>query len=198
MQGDYVHKRNIAAFFFFGIGGVFLILTGYIGTSTGFWGWAILIAISISPNQLISDILVIVLSILAFLSFMGGWTVLLGCLLLILGRHRTAVHIIGIGAGMSLLGLIYNLAQMYVLGTLDLATFLSRYQGLAWLGVIFTIFGRELIRYGKKEDEEQPMQEPPDDEPPETSPKDSVEQVLSTDEGDEDATREPNSQTNSL
>ncbi len=193
-----MHKRNIAALFFSGIGGIILILTGYYGTSTGFWGWAIQIAISISPNQLIADILIIALSILAFLSFLGGWTVILGCLLLILGRHRTAVQMIGIGAGMSLLGLIWNLAEMYLLGTLDLATFMNKYQGFAWVGVIFTIIGRELIRYGKDVPEEKPIQEPKVDEDLKEIHDDSTASVITNDEGDENFTGGSDSQTDEI
>ncbi|MHA2405413.1 MAG: hypothetical protein ACXACH_01520 [Candidatus Hermodarchaeia archaeon] len=197
-----MHKRNIAAMIFALIGGVLLIATGYYGTSTGFWGWAIQIAISLSPNQLISDILVIVLLFLAILSFLGGWTVLIGCLLLPLGRHRTAVHIIGIGAGMSLMGLLFNLVQMYLLGSLDLATFLSKYQSLAWVAVIFTIIARELIRYGKDTPKEESLQEPQEDDLPEEVPEESHEDpdasVITDDEGDEDVQGGSNSQTNSL
>jgi hypothetical protein len=184
------------------IGGILLIITGYYGTSTGFWGWAIQIAISLSPNQLITDILIIVLSILAFLSFMGGWSVLLGCLLLSLGRHRTAVHIIGIGAGMSLMGLIYNLIQMYLLGSLDLATFISKYQTFAWLAVIFTMIARELIRYGKDTPKEESLQEPQENEPPEEvteeNPKDPAVSIITDDEGDADVQGGSNLQTDSL
>ncbi|MFX1577808.1 MAG: hypothetical protein ACFFCF_11645 [Promethearchaeota archaeon] len=149
-----MQKRNIAALVFALVGGIILIVTGYYGTSTGFWGWAILIAISLSPNQIITNILVIVLLLLVLLSFMGGWTVVIGCILLLLGRHRTATYFIGIGAGMSLMGLIWNLAQMWLLGTLDLATFLTKYQGFAWVAVIFTMIGQELVRYGKEETDE--------------------------------------------
>ena len=184
------------------IGGILLIFTGYYGTSTGFWGWAIQIAISLSPDPLITNILIIALSILAFLSFMGGWTVLLGSLLLPLGRHRTAVHIIGIGAGMSLMGLIYNLIQMYLLGSLDLATFLSKYQVFAWFAVIFTMIARELIRYGKDTPKEEPLQEPEEDElpqeVPEESPEDPNASIVTDDEGDTDVQGGSNSQTNSL
>lgn len=149
-----MQKRNVAALVFALMGGIILILTGYYGTSTGFWGWAILLAISVSPNQLITTILVITFSILVLLSFMGGWTVLIGCILLLLGRHRTATYLIGIGAGMSFMGLIWNLVQMWLLGTLNLATFLTKYQGFAWVAVIFTILGQELVRYGKEETDE--------------------------------------------
>ena len=180
------------------IGGALLIVTGYYGTSTGFWGWAIQIAISLSPDPLITNILVIALSILAFLSFMGGWTVLLGCLLLPLGRHRTAVHIIGIGAGMSLMGLLYNLVQMYLLGSLDVLTFLSKYQGLAWAAVVFTIIARELIRYGKETPKEEPLQEPQEAEVPEEVSIDSDAPEIADDEGDEDVQGGSNSQTDSL
>ena len=193
-----MHKRNIAALFFAGIGGTILILTGYYGTSTGFWGWAIQIAIAISPNPLITDILVIGLSILSFLSFMGGWTVLLGCLLIVLGRHRTAVYLIGIGAGMSLMGLIWNLAQMYLLGSLDLATFLSKYQGLAWAGVIFAMIARELIRYGKDKSEEESLNETQEEGIPEASPDEPAASEISTDKGDVGGQGESNSQTNTL
>jgi hypothetical protein len=197
-----MHKRNIAAMIFALIGGILLIVTGYYGTSTGFWGWAIQIAISISPDPLITDILIIALSILAFLSFMGGWTVLLGCLLLPLGRHRTAVHIIGIGAGMSLLGLLYNLVQMYLLGSLDLVTFLSKYQSFAWFAVVFTIIARELIRYGKEAPKEEVLEEPQEDElpeeVPEEGPMDPDASAITDDEGDEDVQGGSNSQTNSL
>jgi hypothetical protein len=150
-----MNRRNVAAFGVALLGGAILILTGYYGTSTGFWGWAILIAISISPNPLITNILLFVLSILVFLSFMGGWTVLIGCLLLLLGRHRTGYYLISIGAGLSLMGLVWNLAQMWILGTLDLATFMNKYQGLAWIGVILAIVGQELIRFDKDKTEEQ-------------------------------------------
>jgi len=149
-----MNKRNVAALIFATLGGIILIFTGYYGTSTGFWGWAILIAINISPSQLITDILVIVLSLLVFFSFMGGWTVLIGCLFLLVGRHRTGFYLIAIGAGMSLMGLIWNIAQMWVLGTLNLVTFLSKYQGLAWIGAIFAVIGQELIRFGKDKTEE--------------------------------------------
>jgi hypothetical protein len=196
-----MHKRNIAAMIFALIGGILLIATGYYGTSTGFWGWAIQIAIGLSPDPLITDILIIVLSILAFLSFMGGWTVLLGCLLLPLGRHRTAVHIIGIGAGMSLMGLLYNLVQMYLLGSLDLATFMSKYQIFAWVAVIFTMIARELIRYGKATPKEEPLQEPQEDElseVPEESPEDPDPSEITEDEGDADVQGGSNSQTDSL
>ncbi len=193
-----MHKRNIAALFFAGIGGAILIITGYYGTSTGFWGWAIQIAILISPNPLITDILIIGLSILSFLSFMGGWTVLLACLLIVLGRHRTAVYLIGIGAGMSLMGLLWNLAQMYLLGSLDLATFMSKYQGLAWAGVIFAMISRELIRYGKDEPEEESLDETQEEGVPEGSPDEPTASEIIDDEGDVGGQGGSDSQTNSL
>ncbi len=179
-----MNKRNVAALFFAAMGGTILIFTGYYGTSTGFWGLAIQILISISPNQLITDILIIVLSFLSFISFMGGWTVLIGCLFILLGRHRTAFYFIIIGAGMSLMGLIWNLVQMWILGTLNLATFLSQYQGLAWLGAIFAIIGQELIRFGKDKPEENPLEEPLDEHVQQERPDEPTSSDMEMDKGD--------------
>lgn len=158
-----MQKRNIAAVIFAAIGGILLLVTGYNGVSTGFWGWAIQIAISISPHPLITNILVIGFSLLTFLSFLGGWTVLIGCLLLLIGRHRSAFYFVGIGAGLSLMGLIWNLFQIWVQSSgvpinfmaNFLNFFFSKYQGLAWMGAIFTVIGQELIRTGKDKTEDE-------------------------------------------
>ncbi len=157
-----MQRRNIAALFVGTLSGLMLILTGYHGISTGFWGLAIQIAILLSPSPLITNILVIALSILTFLAFLGGWTILIGCLLLLIGRHRSGFYFIGIGAGLSLMGLIWNLAQMWLTSVGDpvnfwitfLDFFISKYQGVAWLGAIFAVISQELIRIGKEEPEE--------------------------------------------
>lgn len=144
-----MQRRNIAALIFAALSGTILIITGYNGVSTGFWGWAIQIAINISVNPFITQLLVIAFSLLVFFSFLGGWTVLVGCLLLLLKRYRTAFYLIGIGAGLSLMGLIWNVVQLWVFGTLDFATFMSKYQGLAWVGAIFAVIAEELIQIPK-------------------------------------------------
>ncbi len=146
-----MQRRNVAALIFASLSGILLITTGYNGVSTGFWGWAILIAINISPNPFVTQLLVIAFSILVLFSFLGGWTVIIGCVLLLLKRYRTAFYLIGIGAGLSLMGLIWNVAQLWIFGTLDLATFMSKYQGLAWIGAIFAVIAEELIQMPKNQ-----------------------------------------------
>ncbi|MFW9831580.1 MAG: hypothetical protein ACFFD8_07380 [Candidatus Thorarchaeota archaeon] len=179
--GDLVNKRNVAALLFASVGGLLLIVTGYHGVSTGFWGLAIQIAISLSPDPLITNILLFGLSLLTFFSFLGGWTVLIGCLLLLIGRRRSSFYFIGIGAGLSLMGLVWNLFQIWVQSAGNPGIFMNnfllfffiRYQGLAWFGAIFAVIGQELIQIGKDQAEE-----PVDIHTKQTTPPESADELL--------------------
>lgn len=83
---------------------------------------------------------------LNYLAMLGGWTVLLGCVFVLLRRYSIGALLMGLGAGLSLFALIWNLVQMWIAGTLTLAEFLNRFQGIAWAGAILSVVAQELVK----------------------------------------------------
>lgn len=148
-----MQRRNIIAVILGVIGGVLLIYSGYQGATAGFWGWAIQFVINLNLNPLLTQVLMVVLSIITFLSFLGGWTVLAGTGLLVLRRHRLAFYVMGIGAGLSLMSLVWNIIQLWLFQSFTIQAFLARYQGFGWLGAILAVIAQEFIQVPSNEEE---------------------------------------------
>lgn len=127
------------------ISGLLLVVTNTVG-SPGFLAWVPIIAAAFGLPPPWTDLLNLFLSAIVFLALLGGWTVILGCILVALGRHRTGAWLMSLGTGLSLVSLVWNLAQLWIAGSLTFAAFLSRFQGWAWAGAILSVIAQELVK----------------------------------------------------
>ena len=93
-----------------------------------------------------------VLLVLSFIAGLGGIGVIIGGYMLTTDRFGTGKFIIGIAAGMGLVGLIIVLAQHFMLagtsGVVDYVNLMVS-QGSGWIGAVLAILGRKIA--GKPE-----------------------------------------------
>ena len=135
--------RNMHSFIFCLIGGILIWLDAFTG-SLGFLEKLTLIGTftELQPFYPIIEILLYVLGIIAAL---GGISVVIGGALLTTDRVGTGKFIIGLGAGMSLIGLVIKLVQEIWIASsaAPLFNFVSMViQSIGWIGVILSIIGR--------------------------------------------------------
>jgi hypothetical protein len=123
------------------IGGVLLFQVGWVG-SIGFIADIAVYAETYFPA--ISEIITLILTILIYIASLGGIAVIIGGLLIAASRIRLAKFVIGLGAGVGLIGLIIMLVEAYLAGgvaaLIDILTLIS--QSIAWIGVILSIVAR--------------------------------------------------------
>ncbi len=139
--------QNKHAFLFCLIGGLLIIIQGWTG-SIGFFEKLSLIN-TIPALQPFYPIIEILLYVLTAIAVLGGIAVIIGGVLLTTARFGTGRFVIGLGAGMSLIGLVIMLAQeIWVAGSAaPLLNFISiAFQSLGWIGVILSIFGRRTAK----------------------------------------------------
>ena len=125
------------------IGGILLIITSVAG-SIGFFADLIAYAAASFPD--LAGILEWILVILSYIAGLGGIGVILGGFLLTRNRVGTGKFIIGIAAGIGLIGLIINLIQIFLVGG-ALGTFNILALGLqspGWVGAFITIPARRM------------------------------------------------------
>lgn len=117
-----------------------------IAGSVGVWGDLIAYAISLAPG--LADVLFWILLILQNIATLGGIAVIIGAVLFTTDRVGTGKFIIGIGAGMGIIGLIILIYNMYMAmgfdALLELYNLLSNSMGM--LGVVLTIIGRMFVQ----------------------------------------------------
>jgi len=93
-----------------------------------------------------------VLLILSFIAGLGGIGVIIGAFMLTTDRLGTGKFVIGIAAGMGLIGLAIVLAQYFMLagtsGVIDYVNLMVS-QGSGWIGAVLAILGRKMA--GKPE-----------------------------------------------
>ncbi len=120
-----------------------MIITSIAG-SIGFFGDLIAYAAAAFPG--FAGILEWILVILSFIAGLGGVGVIVGGFLLTRNRVGTGKFIIGIAAGMGLIGLIINLIQIFLvggaLGTLNIVAL--GLQSPGWIGAFITIPARRM------------------------------------------------------
>jgi hypothetical protein len=125
------------------IGGLLLISVSAVG-SIGFWGDIIAFITATFPET--ADIMVVLFTILMYIAGLGGVGVIIGGYLLTTDRVGTGKFVIGIAAGMGLIGLIIYLAQLYMTGgialVLDMVSLLS--QSAGWIGAVLSIVARQM------------------------------------------------------
>lgn len=127
------------------IGGAFMIYAGVVG-SVGIWADLIILASSLAPA--LADILFWVLVILINIASLGGFGVILGGYLMTTNRFGTGKFVVGIAAGMGLIGFIILLAQMYM--AVGFAAFFAIFNLISSsagaLGVVITIVARTMAK----------------------------------------------------
>ena len=127
------------------IGGFLLFQVGWVG-GIGFIDDIAAYAILYFPA--IADLMTMLLTALLYIASLGGIAVIIGGILIAMGREGTAKFIIGLGAGIGLIGLIIMLIEAYMAGgvaaLMDVVTLIS--QSIAWIGVILSIMARRTIR----------------------------------------------------
>ncbi|MFO7837039.1 MAG: hypothetical protein R6V83_10300 [Candidatus Thorarchaeota archaeon] len=125
------------------LGGLLLIITSATG-SIGYFG--MLEELHTIPElQNIVWVVDILLFVLTFIAGLGGIGVIIGSYLLTTARVGTGKFIIGIAAGLGLIGLIIELGKtVYFSGLGILVDFLLLIaQSIGWIGIILSIIGRQ-------------------------------------------------------
>ncbi|MHA3962083.1 MAG: hypothetical protein AM325_000980 [Candidatus Thorarchaeota archaeon SMTZ1-45] len=137
--------RNGLSVAFALIGGILLFQVGWVG-SIGFIADIAAYADLYFPAS--AEAVTLILTILLYIASLGGIAVILGGILIALSRIRTARFVIGLGAGIGLIGLIIMLVEAYLAGGMDaltdVLTLIS--QSIAWIGVIMSIMARRIIK----------------------------------------------------
>lgn len=123
------------------IGGFLLFQVGWVG-SIGFIADIAVYAQTYFPA--VAEVITLVLTILLYISSLGGIAVIIGGLLIAISRIGTGKFVIGLGAGIGLVGLIIMLVEAYLAGGVaaltEILTLIS--QSIAWIGVILSIIAR--------------------------------------------------------
>ena len=130
-------SRRVAAIFAYA-GGTLLLIAGATG-STGIIGTIIDYLIQ-NLGGATADLLSLILQALNFIADLGGISVIIGASFIINQRPRIGKFIIGIGAGMGLIGFLIILASAFLHGwinAINLITTIS--QSLGWIGTILSI-----------------------------------------------------------
>ncbi|MGV9103104.1 MAG: hypothetical protein ACOC38_01940 [Promethearchaeia archaeon] len=125
------------------LGGLLLVITSATG-SIGYFG--MLEELHAIPElQNIIWIVDILLFVLTFIAGLGGSGVIIGGYLLTRARVRTGKFVIGIAAGLGLIGLLIELGKtVYFSGLGILVDFLLLIaQSIGWIGIILSIIGRQ-------------------------------------------------------
>ncbi len=125
------------------IGGFLLFQVGWVG-SIGFIDDIAAYALAYFPTM--ADIVTLILTILLYIASLGGIAVIIGGILIAINRIRPGKFVIGLGAGIGLIGLIIMLAEAVMAGGVealfDVLTLIS--QSIAWIGVILSIMARRM------------------------------------------------------
>lgn len=138
-----MHRRNIAAVILGLITGTLLLLVGY-SNPINYSAYIITIWNLLSlPSQYL-PIALFANQILYWLGSFGGLTVIAGAILIVLKRRRIGRWFIGIGAGMSLMTLIWRIASEFI-GLSPPGSALSVFNGFIGVTVILAIITEELI-----------------------------------------------------
>jgi hypothetical protein len=125
------------------IGGILLIQVRWIG-GIGIIDDIAAYALLYFPTM--AETITLILNILIYIATLGGIAVIIGTLLIAMNRISLGKFVIGLGAGVGLIGLIIMLAEAVMIGgieaLLDVLTLIS--QSIAWIGVILSILARRM------------------------------------------------------
>ena len=125
------------------IGGILLIQVRWVG-GIGIIDDIAAYALLYFPTM--AEAVTLILNILIYIATLGGISVVIGTLLIAISRIGLGKFVIGLGAGVGLIGLIIMLATTVMTGgveaLLDVLTLIA--QSVAWIGVILSILARRM------------------------------------------------------
>ncbi len=137
-------RNKIAALLAY-VGGTLLLVAGATG-STGIIG-TILEYLIENLGGATADMASLVLQVLNVIADLGGISVIIGGSLIINQRIRTGKFLIGIGAGMGLIGFLIILVSAFLHGWINALNFLTTIiQSIGWIGVIISLTARLVAR----------------------------------------------------
>lgn len=120
------------------VGGTLLLVAGATG-SVGIVGTVIKYLVA-NLGGATADFLSMVLQVLHFVADLGGVAVIIGGSLILTDRKRIGGLIVGLGAGMGLIGFVLILASAFLHGWTNAIDFLLMItQSVGWIGVIFAL-----------------------------------------------------------
>jgi len=142
-----MERRNIAALFAY-VGGTLLLIAGAIG-STGIIGTIIEYIIE-NLGGPTADVLSLILQALNLVADLGGASVIIGGSFIINQRIRIGKFLIGLGAGMGLIGFMIILASAFIQGWVNAINFVVIIsQSIGWIGIILSIAATILAKQTK-------------------------------------------------
>lgn len=134
------------------VGGILMILSSTIGGISFFITVSNIITEEVPE---LAPILNLILQIFNYIALGGGISVIIGTIIVVIGQYGVGKFIIGLGAGMGLIGLIIYIITGIIGGTLAnqlmaiILNLISLSGGFGFVGVLLTILGRAKL---KKED----------------------------------------------
>lgn len=156
--------KNITSILLCFIGGALMIIGSATGSAAFYFYLANLASSYISAEFM--PLVATILTILEYISFYGGYSVIVGAVLILINQIRLGKIIIMVATGFGMLGLIFY-AGMWILGhpaisvspavqvILDQSyTLFTFNSGLAFSGTAIAVVGRYGIEKPKKEDKE--------------------------------------------
>ena len=137
-------KSNVPGFLAI-IAGIIAVITGIVG-NVGFYAAVFAVAAELAPASAV--VLGWVLVILDFLASLGGITVIIGGVLILAYKLGLGKFLIGLGIGMSLIGIIITIVITAVGGAvigaiLGLVAVIITLKGIA---IVLSIIARQLTR----------------------------------------------------
>ena len=142
------------------LGGVLMIIGSAIGSAVFYVFFANLVSSYISPDFM--PLVSVILVILEFIAFYGGYSVIVGTILILIDQIRLGKIIIMVATSFGILGLVFYIG-IWILGysgiavspavqaTLDqMYSFFTYNTGLAFTGTIIAVIGRYGIKKPEK------------------------------------------------
>ena len=137
--------RNGVAIVLTLIGGFLLFQVSWVG-SIGFIEDVAAYSTTYFPAS--AEVVTLVLTVLLYIASLGGVAVIIGGIFFAMNRIRLGRFVIGLGAGVGLIGLIIMLVEGYLAGGVEalteILTLIS--QSIAWIGIILSIVGRRMVK----------------------------------------------------
>lgn len=130
------------------IGGILMIISSTVGSITFFETIFSLIEDDIGEDE--AKIVSLVIQILAYIAMGGGISVIVGAMIVAMDHYRLGKFIIGIGAGMGLIGLIIFFAAGIIDGTIieETEALIAEisHGSYGFLGILLTIIARMKLK----------------------------------------------------
>ena len=137
--------RNVVPFLLCIVGGILMIMASVVG-SADLWVQIFAYAETILPGS--GEVLGWILIVLRYIASLGGVAVIIGGYMVTTDRVGTGKFVIGIAAGLGLIGLVINLFTAYMaVGIAAFTDFLNLLAtSSAALGPVLTIVARMMVK----------------------------------------------------